>query len=291
MLTGIGNEAKTTIGEYSRFEHRLGDLDPTPYPNVERIPVLFNPGGKLARRIPGYHALYDQNSQGVFSIVSPKYELVRHEDIAQQLEEVMDRRNLKPVIKTDLIDYGSRMRREYRFDEEKYDLRDGDTVSPTLFYDNGYDKRTRLGIDLGAFRWRCSNGQISGERFYQDLQYHRGEVSFNADDLERAFDQFSDQVTVWQNWMDREATVEDYKNLVTSVEPSKSGKAWIEAKVIEETGSHVEKHEKTEEVMNIPLMSYYILYNVLTAYLTHYVTSLRMRAAAEQKFRRALRQN
>ena len=77
MLTGIGNEAKTTIGEHSRFEHRLGDLDPTPYPNVERIPVLFNPGGKLARRIPGYHALYDQNSQGVFSIVSPKYELVR----------------------------------------------------------------------------------------------------------------------------------------------------------------------------------------------------------------------
>ena len=80
-------------------------------------------------------------------------------------------------------------------------------------------------------------------------------------------------------------------HFVTSVEPSKSGKAWIEAKVIEETGSHVEKHEKTEEVMNIPLMSYYILYNVLTAYLTHYVTSLRMRAAAEQKFRRALRQN
>ena len=103
-------------------------------------------------------------------------------------------------------------------------------------------------------------------------------------------DRFPECRATWGT-ADEEATVEDYKNLVTSVAPSKSGKAWIEAKVIEETGSHVEKHEKTEEVMNIPLMSYYILYNVLTAYLTHYVTSLRMRAAAEQKFRRALRQN
>lgn len=270
------------------FAHRLGETDPVPYPDVERLPVTFKPG-KLARPIPNHHALYDRTSDKFFSIVSPQYEIVNHQDISNQLEEVMDQRNLKPTIRTDFEGYGNWMRKTYVFDSEKYDLGDGDTVSPRLYFFNGYDRRTQLRLDLGAFRWVCSNGQVSGERFFQMIQQHRGVIDFRPEDLDNAFDKFSDQVTQWIGWREQPAIVEDYTRLVDSVQPTKSGQAWIESKVVEETGSPVEKHEKTQEVIGIPEMTYWILYNVLTAYVTHAIQSQRLRAQAEMRLRRALR--
>ena len=208
--------------------HRLGEDDPVSYPQVERLPISVKPEA-LYRTIPDRHALYDRVSDSVFSVVSPQYNIISHKDIADQLEEVMDNRSLKPQIRTDFENSGAWMKKTYTFDSEKYDLGNEDNISPQLFFFNGYDRRTSLSLILGAFRWICSNGQVSGEEFYSIKEQHRGILNFTVDDLDQSFDKFQDQITQWIEWKEQEATVDDYDRMVKAIKPTKAGTQWIES--------------------------------------------------------------
>lgn len=272
------------------YSHILGETDPTPFPDVDRLPITYTPSGRLQRQIPDHHALYDKNTATFFGIVSPKYEIVRHEDISEQLEEVMARRGLKPEIRTDFSNHGSSMKRTYFFKEEVYKLKDGDEVSPSLYFFNSYDKKLKLRLDLGAFRWVCSNGLMSGERFFQVINVHKaGSINFQIKDLDRAFDNFNDQIQTWSRWDEQEATVEDLIGFLAAANLSKSGRSWIEREITSNYGE-IDKKESTDEITKIPLMSYWALYNVFTAYTTHQLkTNLHSRTMMENRIRAQLR--
>lgn len=272
------------------YSHLLGEVDPTPYPDVDRLPITYAPGGRLQRQIPDHHALYDKNTFTFFGIVSPKYEIVRHEDVSEQLEEVMLRRGLRPEIRTDFINHGSSMKKTYTFKEESYQIGDtDDIVSPSLYFFNSYDKKLKLRLDLGAFRWVCSNGMMSGERFYQAINVHKaGSITFQIEDLDRAFDNFQDQVQTWTKWDEEKAQVDDLVGFLAAANLSQAGRNWIEREIIVKYG----EIEKTKEdvIEKIPDMTYWALYNVFTAYTTHHIKNLHRRMQVENKIRAQMRQ-
>lgn len=269
------------------FAHRLGEPDPTPFPNVERLPVTYAPNGRMLKRIPGHHALYDTNTDQFFSIVSPQYQIVPHQDVCGKIEEVMDSRGLKPEIRTDFVNGGAMMKRTYTFKDEKYDIGDGDKISPSLYFFNSYDKKMKLRLDLGAFRWVCSNGMVSGESFYRHIAVHKtGSISFNREDLDKAFDKFSDQIDTWSEWRNQEAKIEDLVGFMAAAKLSKAGNAWIEREILKH--GEIQKNDK-DLITGIPAMSYWMLYNIFTAYTTHQIQSLRMRTQVEAALRSQLR--
>ena len=70
------------------FAHRLGETDPVPYPNVERLPVTFKPG-KLARPIPNHHALFVVEDTRQPTLVRVDIVYALEEEAARQAADVL----------------------------------------------------------------------------------------------------------------------------------------------------------------------------------------------------------
>ncbi len=135
------------------------------YPPVASESLSFGEG----LPVEGHKAIVNPDSGHVYDIVSDKYKLVKHEEVIENVEEVLVKDNQMGPWDKSTIFYqeGARMRTTYKFPGVSLPVQKGDYVNPTIEVLNSYDRSIRHIIMLGAFRLVCTNGMVVGKKFMQ----------------------------------------------------------------------------------------------------------------------------
>jgi hypothetical protein len=252
------------------------------FPDVAECPVAwFEKGYSDA---PEHKAIVDRNSGRVFSIVSSSYKLISHQDAISQVEHTLEKfpEFREYHIQTEMYGHGARMRRVYRLSEIKVEIEKNDLVNPELCLYNSYDISWPFMVLLGAYRVVCSNGLVVEKQFLNLRKRHV--FNFNQIDLKKqvsnALTQVQAQCDRWGKWTDRELTGETYNNVLQAMSFGKKASLKIRERLAKEADGFSEDE--------IPIMSLWIFFNVLTWYITHHAVSLNHRVEMERRLRSAI---
>ena len=233
-------------------------------PVVETKKVAYGAGPKWD--IATNHvAMIDSSNHRLFGIHSDLYRLARHEEGIALLDEAVSKNPEfgKPEYNVELYDEGRRMKAIARFPEVEIPVtkKTRDIVNPTIEYTNSYDGGWAEKLVLGAYRLVCSNGLIVGQKFLMARSVHAGETrpeQFMMG-VADALDNFSMQVGLWKQWADKKLQREEVLKDVNI----------------------------TDDVGNT-LISTWLFFNILTAYITHKVASLNRRVGLQESLRKSV---
>ena len=240
-------------------------------------------GRRTRTHCPDHKAIVNASTGETFAIVSNNYQLVKHEDAIQV---VMDAIEMNPEfgrhdIDTKLLQGGAKMKSTIRFPEVQYDIRGGDLINPTVEIRNSYDTGWQYSILFGAFRLVCSNGLIIGKKFVHYVKKHTQALDQEhvKSILVEGMEQFSYQTELWKSWADQVTTSSEYEHVMENV-----GFSDKEAEEI---------HQQVEEASDIFIpderiiaLNKWVFYNILTAHISHRISSELRRANLENRMRR-----
>ena len=252
------------------------------FPLVAEQPVFCGPKDKPWPA--GKHkAIVDLATGKVFSIVSRDYRLIRHEDAIGFLEKAI-RKNPDLgayVTTTSFYNDGGRMFHVFRFPGISVRIDQGDVVNLELHLFNSYDLTWPFIVLVGGFRLVCSNGLVVGKKFYQFRRRHvfsLEDVGLEAD-LGRSIDQFTLQAGEWREWTEVPMTMTVYDRVMGAMQLGARATEEIEERIWNENGY---------SQGNVPLVSLWAFFNVLTWYITHRVASLNRRVELGNRLRAAM---
>ena len=267
------------------------------YPPVAAKLLNFLDNGEDLVPVEGHKAIVNPETGHVYDIVSDKYKLVKHEEVIENVEEVLVKDNQMGAYERSTIFYqkGARMRTTYKFPDVSVPVAKNDYVNPTIEVLNSYDRSIRHIIMLGAFRLICTNGMVVGKKFMQFRKRHMPDLYLEdvKDALELGLDSLQQQVIIWQQWsivpLEKpryEATIKKLdlnkkETVLLLEEPETSTKMSIERWLaLDEMG---EGYEKDTEVM-----TWWVFYNILTQFTTHRIESHNRRMQLEGRIRQVL---
>jgi hypothetical protein len=251
------------------------------FPLVAEQPVFC---GSKARTwtADNHKAIVDLATGKVFSIVSQDYRLIRHEDAIEFIEEAIQKNLGAYVTNTSFYNDGGRMLHSFRFPGISVQIDRGDSVSLELHLFNSYDMTWPFIVLLGAFRLVCSNGLVIGKKYYQFRKrhiFHLADVGLEAD-LCRSIGQFHLQAKEWRKWAEISMTMKVFDRVMRTMQFGARATEEIEERIWCENGN---------PQGNVPLVTLWAFYNVLTWYITHRVASLNRRVELENRLRLATR--
>lgn len=243
-------------------------------PKVECRKIAFGDGAKwtLAPKM----AIAGVNNDKLFGIHSDGYRLVPHEVGIHLVEEVaLAHKHLLGPFETDvaLYDDGRRMRATLRFFETEHQITllngQKDLINPTIDYFNSYDGGWAEKLMFGAYRLICSNGMVVGEKLFHDRVIHIGErpEEFFMD-LESSIKQYKAQTGIWKHWHKVEAKQE-------------------QVDIVIEPFTNTIQDEMTAECAAVKKLTLWLLFNVVTAAITHRIKSLQRQVILQNHLRRA----
>jgi hypothetical protein len=252
-------------------------------PTATYAPVYIGQGeGEILSYLTSdYRAIVDtDNDKHVFSIMSNKYRIVQHSEALKLAEQAITKNPEfgEPTKKIAVLNEGGKMEVKYTFPDVEVDITGrGDKVNPQLIIRNSYDGGWKFGIMLGAFRLVCSNGLVIGKRIYMLKQMHYENLVLDriSIELENALHNFSIQTKIWEKWVDRVTTHEEFEDIVEKLNPSQK-----EAQHI------IDEVEKDTNLVKGKL-TLWMLYNIITAMITHMTRSQNKRINMEDKARKA----
>jgi hypothetical protein len=149
-------------------------------------------------------ALINSETNDLLGIVSPGYEIVTHEQVANLFGDALGQYDHQ-VIGNHLDSTGRRWKQRIIFNDDRlnFDIDGrGDNTGVMLELFNGYDARTSFGYELMGFRSYCTNGMVMGKKslFREALSHFISAI----DRLQRSFElkwpAFKDNVSTWQEW-------------------------------------------------------------------------------------------
>ena len=250
-------------------------------PSATYAPVFV---GEDKSQAVQYRAIVNKDEPDqIFSIMTSRYKIVNHSEALQLADEAIARNPEfgESAKKIFLLNEGGKMEVKYTFPEVDVDIDGrGDIVNPQLIIRNSYDGGWKFGIMLGAFRIICSNGLVVGKKIYMLKQFHYENLLLEniAVELEKAMHNFSIQTKIWEKWVDRITTKDEFDDVITKLNPSQKESAHI----IEEVGK--------EENLRKGQLTLWMLYNIITAMITHQSRSQQKRILMEDKARKAFDQ-
>ena len=259
--------------------------DITTVPTAVAVPVSFTDQVNLdgMADAEGYRAIVDPNNNNVFSILSTKYKIMQHTEVLEKVEDSIAKHpeygTPKRMITT--VNGGARLRAKYTFPDIEVPIKDSkDLVNPQLEIRNGYDGMWGFGCLFGAFRLVCSNGLVIGEAVMQfkKKHYNPAQQFLMTDMLENSLEQFSMQTELWRGWVDNVLDVKQVENTLESMQLRQKERNEIEE--LSETHSHA--------TVNTPDISQWILFNILTQYITHHVKSVQRQVELETRLRKVM---
>ena len=268
MTESLLSDSKTKLNlekiEGIRIAHSL--------PKVEMRKLAYGdgPNWTLARK----KAVVGIGTDKLFGIHSDGYRLVPHEVGVHLVEEVaLAHNHILGPYETDvaLYDEGRRMRATLRFFETEYQVTQlngqKDLINPTIEYFNSYDGGWAEKLIFGAFRLVCSNGMVVGKKLFHDRVIHVGErpVEFFMD-LESSIKQYKDQTKVWKHWHTVEAELEH-----------------IEA--VKVPFNYKQQDLIDAEIETTKKLTLWLLFNVITAVITHNIKSLQRQVILQNHLR------
>ncbi len=236
------------------------------------------------RVVPKYKAIVDCETEQVYSIVSNKYKVLSHDEALNPILETLEKGNHgRFAVETILSKNDARMfttitLRDY---EVSVGSRD-DVVCPQIIVKNSYDLSFRYSVEIGAFRFVCSNGLVVGRRFDLIKRKHYNIVIPTQDQISRRLDDaytiIKEESERWKRWQDRLVTPRLYENIIDTLDLPQKGTKEIEEEV-EKISTFTHEYYRT--------LTMWALFNILTAHITHNVAKVAMRAKLNDRLRKA----
>jgi hypothetical protein len=215
-------------------------------------------------------ALINAETGDLLGIVSPNYEIVTHEQVANLFGDALDQYDHE-VVGNHTDSTGRRWKQRIVFNDERlnFDIDGrGDNTGVMLELFNGYDARTAFGYNLLGFRSYCKNGMVMGRRniFREGLNHFVNAI----ERLQRAFElkwpAFRDNVSTWQSWTGIPYSKEQFGGFLESkVKNDNNKKGLISTKMSETIMGEWEPALNTQRLDNTVWGSF----NVLTYLATH----------------------
>lgn len=137
----------------------------------KRFHVVERVGGELQSN-GDVNPLNPENK--IVAITGPRYELVQHSDILDNVFSVLDDNGINYSIPKLYVDQREGLNKFYaniRLDDIKDDI-DGSPVSPTIDVFNSTDGKSSAGLIFGAYRSRCENGMVLGVEYGYEKILH-----------------------------------------------------------------------------------------------------------------------
>jgi len=132
------------------------------------------------RSIPKKQALFNADNHDYLGSCSPTYNLVKHSHAVELLREAANRTGLDYSENHTTTKDGARLFYNLRFDDNKNKI-GGEIIAPQIVMINTYDGSAPFDLDLGAYRFVCSNGMRVGNSLQRTKTKHTS--SLNVEDI------------------------------------------------------------------------------------------------------------
>lgn len=178
--------------------------------------------------IPNKIALINEDLSSIVGFVSPGYDVVHNEDIANLFAGAISDLKVAKVI--DHMDATTkRWKRQVIFDDGRLtsEITTSDVVGVLLEVYNGYDGRTAYGYSLMGYRWMCENGMVMGKKelFSESFTHFNGNVDKLRDSFGMKFNAFHRNANTWQEWSRTKFDENDFTSFVDKHTKPENGKA------------------------------------------------------------------
>jgi hypothetical protein len=230
---------------------------PADFP-VTLAPVLYDAGGTLStadKRL----AVVRQDTGQLLSIVSDRYRLVTHQEILSAVHAATANLDVGPVPRGVYVDRGgARMRAIFKFPALAETVSGTDSICPCVKIANTYDATSRVSIQIGAFRFVCTNLAVGGGGIFAGgfMAIHAGEI-----ELGRVAAQLEDFLTRF------ETIVAGYRFWTNSIFD------WERLGAVLDTLPVRTRFRIANAVRMSRVFTVYSAYNAATNYATHYMRS------------------
>jgi hypothetical protein len=174
--------------------------------DVLRRPCAYLDGEGNSHFVAGQSVIVRTDNGVPLSVVSDKYVLVQHRALLDSLDEAIAGLDCGPVPRGIFVaSDGAKMRAVYKFPGIAENLDDGkDEFCPAVAVQNSYDRTSRIGVQIGAYRFACTNLALGGGGVFAGgfLTAHKGhvpvaEVSLRLKEFLERFSDIMGQLRMW----------------------------------------------------------------------------------------------
>ncbi len=228
-----------------------------------------------------YDVIYRADSGEQMGVVTRQYQLITHKEAVDFVLETLDAKKIAVgESKINLIGKGKRMDCEIHLPGMRFAVRQGDEFDPKIVLRNGYDGWTSFGITTGVYRLVCLNGATV---FVKDsdarLKHFYKSVDFKAL-KEPLISSVQAIASTMMKGYEKLQRCEGGSHLqIILKEPTIATK--YKDKMLEDLSDYIQvkKDEKGKilDVIALKFFSAYVLWNILTAIITHQIKSIQTR--------------
>ena len=208
-----------------------------------------------------YKAIVREDNGKLISVMKNSYQLVPNSEIIMPLLEQLENLDTNWIIdQSHSFVQSNRCRLQVTFPNLK--MNDGDSdIALSLFLHNSYDGSEGVRMFWGAIRSVCSNGMVFGKVLNK---YYRKHTSrFKMQDLKTQLESTYERLPVIKERIEFLQNTSTTKKIRLDVEDS--------------LGKNVIKYINAQEKQFKSTMTLWMLYNLITYYISHHV-DMRMRA-------------
>jgi hypothetical protein len=250
-------------------------------PRASEIPVYVPDKDNQMLLVKGKKAIVNEDDHNlVYCISSDRYSPPQYEETLNEMEKAI-KNNPEfgdPKISLNFIDDGAKMKAIYDFPEIETDINPsiGDIISLRLTLLSAYDCSTLFSVLLGGKRLLCKNGMVGNIQMASIVKMHtkslREQISKGF--LEDTVHQFSIQTGIWKRWVNEVIGYEETKHIAETMDLGKRDS--IELK----------EEMETKWDSDSPITKW-MMFNLITAFITHKVENEKKKLRLEEKTRRA----
>jgi hypothetical protein len=158
-----------------------------------------------------FKAIQQMDTGEVVAVVSDRYNLVQHQDILTTVKDAFKSLDVGKV-PYGIYTYGrgAKMDAIFKFPELAKAINGQDRLCPMIRVSNSYDASSRIRMELGAFRFVCTNFSIGGTGLFTGgfraihLGYH--ELSRFANGAEHFLGKFDEVMDTYRGWAETKLT-------------------------------------------------------------------------------------
>jgi hypothetical protein len=176
--------------------------------------------------VPFARAVVNADTGEPISLVGRDYRLVTHNHLLETVESAINRLVLRESDVSRGIFFtkrGAKMRALFKFPRIQRNVTGNDTICPVVRITNSYDTTTRITIEIGAFRFVCTNFAIGGAgTFHAGFNaIHQGDIDIARIQIqiESFLDRFDQLVDTYRHWLDTPWLSVDVASLTDHLAP------------------------------------------------------------------------
>lgn len=180
--------------------------------------------------VPFARAVVNTDTGEPISLVGKDYQLVTHNRLLETVETAIHSLVMRDEDVSRGIFFtkrGAKMRALFKFPRIQRNVTERDTLCPVVRITNSYDTTTRISIEIGAFRFVCTNFAIGGAgAFHAGFNaIHQGEIDIAQvqSRIESFLDRFDQLIETYRRWIDTPWLPEDATILAAHLGPIGQG--------------------------------------------------------------------